>query len=144
MAESFYLTELEEHSSSIVITHKRRTKNDKKGKSDQESSLDTFSFLCINPITSEFYLGRCAADEGGAKQVEVTINGIGERAGNTSLEEIVMTLQTRPQLFQVQTNIDSTHIAFWNGSDILFSEAAIRSRTPRHVRTVSLPFPVFC
>ena len=72
MAESFYLTELEEHSSSIVITHKRRTKNDKKGKSDQESSLDTFSFLCINPITSEFYLGRCAADEGGAKQVDHT------------------------------------------------------------------------
>jgi len=46
----------------------------------------------------------------GARQVEVTINGIGERAGNTSLEEVIMTIQTRPQKFSVQTNIDSTQI----------------------------------
>ena len=46
----------------------------------------------------------------GARQVEVTINGIGERAGNTALEEVVMSLTTRPQVFGVQTNIDTTQI----------------------------------
>ncbi len=46
----------------------------------------------------------------GARQVEVTINGIGERAGNTSLEEVVMAIQTRPQSFWVESNIDSTQI----------------------------------
>ena len=46
----------------------------------------------------------------GARQVEVTLNGIGERAGNTSLEEVAMAIQTRPQNFSVQTNIDSTQI----------------------------------
>jgi 2-isopropylmalate synthase len=48
--------------------------------------------------------------QNGARQVEVTINGIGERAGNTSLEEVVMAIQTRPQNFHVQTNIDTTQI----------------------------------
>ncbi len=46
----------------------------------------------------------------GARQAEVTINGIGERAGNTSLEEVVMAIKTRPQKFDVKTNIDSTQI----------------------------------
>lgn len=47
---------------------------------------------------------------GGALQAEVTINGIGERAGNTSLEEIVMSLKTRPSEFGVYSTIDSTQI----------------------------------
>lgn len=47
---------------------------------------------------------------GGARQVEVTMNGIGERAGNTSLEEIVMTLKTRPHMYPVFTCIDTTQI----------------------------------
>jgi 2-isopropylmalate synthase len=46
----------------------------------------------------------------GARQVEVTINGIGERAGNTSLEEVAMTIHTRPQNFPVKLNIDTTQI----------------------------------
>jgi 2-isopropylmalate synthase len=46
----------------------------------------------------------------GARQVEVTINGIGERAGNTSLEEVVMAIQTRQQNFDVTTHIDTTQI----------------------------------
>ncbi len=41
----------------------------------------------------------------GARQAEVTINGIGERAGNTSLEEVVMALHTRPNYFPMETNI---------------------------------------
>ncbi len=52
-----------------------------------------------------------AAIQAGARQVEVTVNGIGERAGNTSLEEVVMALYTRPQAFGVRTNIDTTQIA---------------------------------
>ncbi len=47
----------------------------------------------------------------GARQVEVTINGIGERAGNTSLEEVVMALKTRRDLFGLETGIDTTQIA---------------------------------
>ncbi|MEA1969986.1 MAG: 2-isopropylmalate synthase [Thermodesulfobacteriota bacterium] len=46
----------------------------------------------------------------GARQVEVTINGIGERAGNTSLEEVVMSLETRPNFFNEKTSIDTTGI----------------------------------
>ncbi len=46
----------------------------------------------------------------GARQVEVTINGIGERAGNTSLEEVAMAVATRPQQFPVYSNIDTTQI----------------------------------
>ena len=51
-----------------------------------------------------------AGVQAGARQVEVTINGIGERAGNTSLEEVVMTIATRPTKFAVTTNIDTTQI----------------------------------
>jgi 2-isopropylmalate synthase len=51
-----------------------------------------------------------AAIENGARQAEVTINGIGERAGNTSLEEVVMALHTRPQFYGLHTNIDTTQI----------------------------------
>ncbi len=47
----------------------------------------------------------------GARQAEVTINGIGERAGNTSLEEVVMALKTRPAVFNVETGIDTKQIA---------------------------------
>ena len=47
----------------------------------------------------------------GARQAEVTINGIGERAGNTALEEVVMALQTRQQVLDLTTNIDSTQLA---------------------------------
>ena len=48
---------------------------------------------------------------GGARQVEVTVNGIGERAGNSSLEEVVMAVATRPGLFPVHIDhIDTTQI----------------------------------
>jgi 2-isopropylmalate synthase len=47
---------------------------------------------------------------GGARQVEVTVNGIGERAGNTSLEEVVMSLRIRQDYFGLGTTIDSTKL----------------------------------
>jgi 2-isopropylmalate synthase len=46
----------------------------------------------------------------GARQVECTINGIGERAGNASLEEIVMAIRTRKDFFNLTTDIDATQI----------------------------------
>lgn len=51
-----------------------------------------------------------AGIQAGARQAEVTVNGIGERAGNTSLEEIVMALRTRRQFYNLETNIDTTRI----------------------------------
>lgn len=51
-----------------------------------------------------------AAVLNGARQVEVTINGIGERAGNTSLEEVVMALKTRRDVFGVDTRINTRRI----------------------------------
>jgi len=47
---------------------------------------------------------------GGARQVECTINGLGERAGNASLEEIVMAVRTRKDVFNLETTIDTTQI----------------------------------
>ena len=50
------------------------------------------------------------AVKAGARQVECTINGIGERAGNASMEEIVMIIDTRKDLFLFETNINTKHI----------------------------------
>jgi 2-isopropylmalate synthase len=46
----------------------------------------------------------------GARQVECTINGLGERAGNASLEEVVMSVQTRQDVFSCRTGLDTTQI----------------------------------
>lgn len=51
-----------------------------------------------------------AALRAGARQAELTINGIGERAGNTSLEEVVMTLKTRKDSYGFECNIKSEHL----------------------------------
>jgi len=51
-----------------------------------------------------------SAVQAGAGQVECTVNGIGERAGNAALEEIVMALKTRNDVYQADTNIDTTQI----------------------------------
>ena len=47
---------------------------------------------------------------GGARQIECTINGLGERAGNCSLEEVVMAIKTRRDFFNLETNINATQI----------------------------------
>jgi len=51
-----------------------------------------------------------AAVEGGARQIECTINGLGERAGNTALEEVVMALKVRNDIMPWHTNVDTTKI----------------------------------
>ena len=50
------------------------------------------------------------AVQNGARQIECTINGIGERAGNTALEEVVMAIKTRQDLFKVDTRINTQEI----------------------------------
>jgi 2-isopropylmalate synthase len=62
----------------------------------------------------------------GARQVEVTINGIGERAGNTSLEEVVMAIHTRPQYYNLHTNI--------NTREIMKSSRLVSNYTGMHVQ----------
>ncbi|MFM8321992.1 MAG: 2-isopropylmalate synthase [Chloroflexota bacterium] len=69
----------------------------------------TVSVHCHNDLglaTANTLAGIAA----GARQAEVTINGIGERAGNTAMEEVVMALQTRPAVFNLHTGIDTTQI----------------------------------
>ncbi|MFZ4552920.1 MAG: 2-isopropylmalate synthase, partial [Burkholderiales bacterium] len=51
-----------------------------------------------------------AAVQAGARQVECTINGLGERAGNASLEEIVMAVKVRPDVFGCDTRVDTRQI----------------------------------
>ena len=51
-----------------------------------------------------------AAVRGGARQVECAVNGIGERAGNCALEDVVMALRTRSDVYGASTNIDTTKI----------------------------------
>ncbi len=60
-----------------------------------------------------------AAIEAGARQIECTINGIGERAGNTSLEEIVVLLKTRPDFYPYHTGIHTEHL--FSASEMLSS-----------------------
>jgi len=68
-----------------------------------------FSVHCHNDLGLAV-ANSLAAVAHGARQVECTINGLGERAGNASLEEIVMAVRTRQDLFNIDTNIDTQHI----------------------------------
>ncbi len=58
-----------------------------------------------------------AAMRGGASQLECTLNGIGERAGNASLEEVVMAIKTRGAYYECQTAVDTTRI--YRASNVL-------------------------
>ena len=68
-----------------------------------------FSVHCHNDLGLAVS-NSLAAVSNGARQVECTINGLGERAGNASLEEVVMAVRTRPDFFNCSTDIDTTHI----------------------------------
>ncbi len=74
-----------------------------------DSDKVEFSVHCHND------LGMAVANAlggvlGGALQIECTVNGLGERAGNTSLEEVVMAMHTRPDLYGELPNIDTKQI----------------------------------
>jgi 2-isopropylmalate synthase len=68
-----------------------------------------FSVHCHNDLGLAT-ANTISAIHAGARQAEVTINGIGERAGNTSLEEVVMALHTRPNFMPVTTGINTNLI----------------------------------
>ena len=69
-----------------------------------------FSVHCHNDLGLAVS-NSLAAVMKGARQVECTINGLGERAGNAALEEVVMAVRTRKDIFPVETRIDTTQIA---------------------------------
>ncbi|MCX6056404.1 MAG: 2-isopropylmalate synthase [Chloroflexi bacterium] len=70
---------------------------------------------CVVSVHCHNDLGLATANtlaglKAGARQAEVTVNGIGERAGNTALEEVIMGLQTRKPIFNLETGVDATQI----------------------------------
>jgi len=69
-----------------------------------------WSVHCHNDLGMAVANSLAAVQIGGARQIECTVNGLGERAGNTSLEEVVMAVRTRRDFFNLQTRIDTTQI----------------------------------
>ena len=69
----------------------------------------TFATHCHNDLGMAT-ANALAAVEAGARQIECTINGLGERAGNTALEEVVMALKVRNDALPWKTDVDSTRI----------------------------------
>lgn len=83
-----------------------------------DSGKVEFSVHCHND------LGMATANTlagvlGGARQVECTVNGLGERAGNAPLEEVVMALKTRSEIYGTSVNIDTTNI--YKASTLVYS-----------------------
>ncbi|MCW9048540.1 MAG: 2-isopropylmalate synthase [Gammaproteobacteria bacterium] len=68
-----------------------------------------FSVHCHNDLGLAV-ANSLSAVQNGARQVECTINGLGERAGNAALEEVVMAVRTRQDLFTCDSNLDTTQI----------------------------------
>ena len=80
-----------------------------------------------------------AAVEGGARQIECTINGLGERAGNTALEEVVMALKVRADIMPYTTKIDtrkimaiSRRVATVSGFAVQFNKAIVGKNAFAH------------
>jgi 2-isopropylmalate synthase len=69
-----------------------------------------WSVHCHNDLGMAVANSLAAVQIGGARQIECTINGLGERAGNTSLEEVVMALKTRRDFFGLDVGIETRHI----------------------------------
>ena len=74
------------------------------------SDKAVWSVHCHNDLGMAVANSLAAVRIGGARQIECTINGLGERAGNTSLEEVVMAVRTRKDFFGLETRIDATQI----------------------------------
>ena len=80
-----------------------------------------------------------AAVAGGARQIECTVNGLGERAGNTALEEVVMALRTRNDIMPWHTGVDTTKImhisrrvATVSGFPVQFNKAIVGKNAFAH------------
>jgi 2-isopropylmalate synthase len=74
------------------------------------SDKAVWSVHCHNDLGMAVANSLAGVKIGGARQVECTINGLGERAGNCSLEEVVMAVKTRKDYFGLEVGIDTRHI----------------------------------
>ncbi|WP_370399110.1 2-isopropylmalate synthase [Sulfitobacter sp. JB4-11] len=98
----------------------------------------TFATHCHNDLGMAT-ANSLAAVEAGARQIECTINGLGERAGNTALEEVVMAMKVRNDIMPYQTRIDSTKImnisrrvAAVSGFSVQFNKAIVGKNAFAH------------
>ncbi len=74
------------------------------------SDKAVWSVHCHNDLGMAVANSLAGVKIGGARQIECTINGLGERAGNCALEEVVMAVKTRRDYFNLDLNIDTQHI----------------------------------
>ncbi len=74
------------------------------------SDRAVWSVHCHNDLGMAVANSLAGVKIGGARQIECTINGLGERAGNCSLEEVVMAVKTRKDYFDLELGIDARHI----------------------------------
>jgi 2-isopropylmalate synthase len=74
------------------------------------SDKAVWSVHCHNDLGMAVANSLAAVRIGGARQIECTVNGLGERAGNTSLEEVVMAIRTRKDFFGLETRINTKEI----------------------------------
>jgi len=107
---------------------------------DRVPGADTIIFAthCHNDLGMAT-ANSLAAVEAGARQIECTINGLGERAGNTALEEVVMALKVRNDIMPFQTGIDTTKImnisrrvATVSGFPVQFNKAIVGKNAFAH------------
>eukprot|EP00303_Exanthemachrysis_gayraliae_P000634 CAMPEP_0206009544 /NCGR_PEP_ID=MMETSP1464-20131121/9844_1 /ASSEMBLY_ACC=CAM_ASM_001124 /TAXON_ID=119497 /ORGANISM="Exanthemachrysis gayraliae, Strain RCC1523" /LENGTH=619 /DNA_ID=CAMNT_0053383141 /DNA_START=13 /DNA_END=1873 /DNA_ORIENTATION=- len=91
----------------------------------KRSSEVIFSTHCHNDLGLAT-ANTLAAVNAGARQVEVTLNSLGERAGNTSLEEVVMAVRTRPQHYPYRVDIDTTQIVRASKMVALYTGIAVQ------------------
>ncbi len=98
----------------------------------------TFATHCHNDLGMAT-ANSLAAVEAGARQIECTINGLGERAGNTALEEVVMALKVRNDIMPYRTGIDATKIigisrrvATVSGFPVQFNKAIVGKNAFAH------------
>ena len=103
------------------------------------SSRAVWSVHCHNDLGMAVANSLAGVMIGGARQVECTINGLGERAGNCSLEEVVMAVRTRRDFFDLDVGVDTTQIV--PASKVVASITALpcsqtkRSSAPTLLRT---------
>ncbi|QBY02483.1 2-isopropylmalate synthase [Rhodophyticola sp. CCM32] len=97
-----------------------------------------FSTHCHNDLGMAT-ANSLAAVEGGARQIECTINGLGERAGNTALEEVVMAMKVRHDIMPFTTGIDATklmnisrRVATVSGFAVQFNKAIVGKNAFAH------------
>ena len=98
----------------------------------------TFATHCHNDLGMAT-ANALAAVEAGARQIECTINGLGERAGNTALEEVVMAMKVRNDIMPYRTGIDTTRIinisrrvATVSGFPVQFNKAIVGKNAFAH------------